>query len=226
MFLPTSAEFFDSVDWGSGSHKGAPKRRFAEEIPVRNHTDLGPERFLKPEPPMPPDTDAEVELADWAGNPVLVPAYARHSAYWLSVLGEPAMRDFQQPEFDPAREFEYDPEDDPELPEADLPFLFPLFGEISAVVCLDKGRISATPACLPTRANTEMRPNEPALRVGTGVCFVFRVRSGASRGVVSSYVPAGVPLPASLPPRAFLDRLEWGIKQRYFVATQTVRRLA
>ena len=129
---------------------------------------------------MPSDTDVQVlrrhglhELADWAENPVLAPAYARQSAYWLSVLGEPAMRDFQQPEFDPAREFEFDPEADPELPEADLPVLVPVFGEIPAVVCLNTDRISAPPACFPTRANKEMRPNEPALRGGTGVYFVL-----------------------------------------------------
>ena len=47
----------------------------------------------------------------------IAPAYAWQSAYWLSVLGEPAMRDFQEPEFDPAREFEFDPEADTELPD-------------------------------------------------------------------------------------------------------------
>ena len=79
---------------------------------------------------MPPVTDVQVlrrhglcGLADWAENPVLAPAYARQSQYWLSVLGEPAIPDFEQPEFDPARDFEFDPEADAELPDADLPFL-------------------------------------------------------------------------------------------------------
>ena len=108
---------------------------------------------------MPPDTDVQVlrrhglhELADWAENPVLAPAYARQSQYWLSVLGEPAIPDFEQPEFDPARDFEFDPEADAELPDADLPFLFPLFGDIPAVACLDKDRISAPLAPLVMQA--------------------------------------------------------------------------
>ena len=71
------------------------------------------------------------------------------------------MRDFQQPEFDPAREFEFDPEPDPELPEADLPVLRDIFVDYPAVVCLNTRTILAPPACLPTRANTEMRPNQP-----------------------------------------------------------------
>ena len=72
-----------------------------------------------------------------------------------------------------ACEFEFEAEADAELPEADLPVLVPVFGEIPAVVCPNTDRISAAPACCPTRANTEMRPNEPALQGGTGVYFVL-----------------------------------------------------
>ena len=52
---------------------------------------------------MPPDTNVQVlrrhgfdELADWAENPVLAPAYARQSQYWASVLSPPVVPDFAE----------------------------------------------------------------------------------------------------------------------------------
>ena len=60
MFLPISADFFfDLFAWGSFSHKGAPKRRFARERTRRFHKELGPGPFLKFSSHMPPDTDAD-----------------------------------------------------------------------------------------------------------------------------------------------------------------------
>ena len=72
-----------------------------------------------------------------------------------------------------ARECDFEAEAEAELPEADLPVLRDIFLDYPAVVCLNTNTISAPPACSPTRANTEMRPNEPALRGGTGVHFVL-----------------------------------------------------
>ena len=51
------------------------------------------------------------DLADWAENPGLAPAYARQSAYWASVLSAPAMREFASGHACPvAREFQQEPE--------------------------------------------------------------------------------------------------------------------
>ena len=71
------------------------------------------------------------ELADWAENPVLAPDYAWQSQYWYLVLLAPVYRDWAEWEPRDARDFQFDPEPDPELPEPDLPFLFPLFGVAS-----------------------------------------------------------------------------------------------
>ena len=81
---------------------------------------------------MPPHIDVLTsyglyKLADWAENPGLAPAYARQSAYWASVLWPPVIPDFAEWDMNDAREFQFEAEDEAELPEADLPFLFPLF---------------------------------------------------------------------------------------------------
>jgi hypothetical protein len=78
------------------------------------------------------------ELVDRAENPVLAPAYARQSQYWLSVLGEPVIPDFQQPELGSAREFEFDPEANAELPDADLPLLTDIFVDLRHRRCLSE----------------------------------------------------------------------------------------
>ena len=62
------------------------------------------------------------DLADWAENPALAPQYAAQSAYWASVLSAPAMRDFAEWEMREAREFEFDPAPEPELPEPSCPY--------------------------------------------------------------------------------------------------------
>ena len=114
---------------------------------------------------MPQDGNVQVlrhhgfdELADWAENPVLAPDYARQSQYWASVLLAPVYRDFAEWEPRDAREFQFDAEDEAELPEADLPLLVPVFGTIPAAVFLNTSTSSSPPACLPTRANTGIRP--------------------------------------------------------------------
>ena len=101
--------------------------------------------------------------------------YVTQPAYWASVLCEPEIPEFAEWPMEGARGFQ----NEPELPFGDAPAVFPfvpaVFADIPALLCVHKHKFSAPPACLPTRANTEMRPNEPALRGGTGVCFVFRV---------------------------------------------------
>ena len=120
---------------------------------------------------MPADTDVQVlrrhglhELADWAENPVLAPDYARQSQYWASVLLAPVYGDFAEWEPRDAREFQFDAEDEAELPEADLPFLFPLFGVAPAVVCLNTATISPLPVPQETRPHGEMRLNHYTTR--------------------------------------------------------------
>ena len=129
---------------------------------------------------MPEGTNVQVlrrhgfdELADWAENPVLAPDYARQSQYWASVLSAPVYRDFAEWEPRHAREFQFDPEPDPELPEADLPVLRDIFVDYPAVVCLNTSTISVPPACLPMRANTEMRPNQPTTGGRSRVHFLL-----------------------------------------------------
>jgi len=119
--------------------------------------------------PMPQDSNVHVlrhhgfdELADWAENPVLAPDYARQSQYWTSVLLAPVYRDFAEWEPRDAREFQFDAEDEPELPEADLPFLFPLFGVAAAVVCRNTSKISPPPVPSEMPPRAELRPNHPS----------------------------------------------------------------
>ena len=81
-------------------------------------------------------------LADWAENALIAPQYARQSAYWASVLCEPEIPDFAEWDIDHAREFQYEPEPDPELPEPDLPFLFPLIRVAAAVLSSIQRRIT------------------------------------------------------------------------------------
>ena len=148
---------------------------------------------------MPPDTNADVlrrhglmVLADWAENILIAPRYAHQSQYWASVLSAPKMREFAEWPMEGAREFEFEAEDEAELPEADLPFLFPLFGVAAAVVCRNTAKISPPPVPWEMPPRAEMRPNHPTtgdrsrvhlLLNGTwkcfpGVCFaIARVRT-------------------------------------------------
>ena len=71
-------------------------------------------------------------LVDWAENALIAPRYARQSQYWASVLWEPEIPEFAEWPMEGAREFEFEAEDEAELPEADLPFLFPLHAVLSA----------------------------------------------------------------------------------------------
>ena len=111
---------------------------------------------------MPPDTDADVlrrhglhVLADWAENILIAPAYARQSQYWASVLSPPVIPDFAEWDMRDARGFEFEPE----LPFGDVPAVFPfvqaVFGEIPAVLCVHKHKISPPPTC------TQARPHGP-----------------------------------------------------------------
>ena len=98
------------------------------------------------------------DLADWAENPVLAPAYARVSAYWVSVLSAP---DFQQPDFQQACEFEFDPEPEPELPEPELPVLPAIFADIPCSWFLNTAQNSPPPVPLGMRPCRIYRPNQP-----------------------------------------------------------------
>ena len=81
-------------------------------------------------------------LADWAENALIAPQYARQSAYWASVLCEPEIPEFAEWPMEGARGFEFEAEDEAELPEADLPFLFPLIGVAAAVLSSIQRRIT------------------------------------------------------------------------------------
>ena len=129
---------------------------------------------------MPPDTDADVlrrhglhVLADWAENILIAPAYARQSQYWASVLSAPVIPDFAEWDMNDAREFQFDAEDEAELPEAELPFLFPLFGVAAAVVCRNTAKISPPPVPWEMPPHAELRPDEPVLGGGAGVHFLL-----------------------------------------------------
>jgi len=118
---------------------------------------------------MPQDSNVHVlrhhgfdEMADWAENPVLAPDYAQQSQYWYSVLLAPVYRDWAEWEPRHAREFEDEDEDEAELPEADLPFLFPLFGVAAAVVCRNTSKISPPPVPSEMPPRAELRPNHPS----------------------------------------------------------------
>ena len=106
---------------------------------------------------MPPHIDVLTsyglyELADWAKNPGLAPAYARQSAYWASVLWPPVIPDFAEWDMGDARGFEFEPE----LPFGDVPAVLPfvpaVFLDIPAVLCVHKHKISAPLAPLVMRA--------------------------------------------------------------------------
>ena len=98
-------------------------------------------------------------LADWAENALIAPQYAHQSAYWASVLCEPEIPEFAEWPMGDAREFQIEDEDEAELPEADLPFLFPVFGVAAAVVCRNTSKISPPPVPWEMPPRAEMRPN-------------------------------------------------------------------
>ena len=115
---------------------------------------------------MAPDTNADVLrrhglmiLADWAENALIAPQYARQSAYWASVLCEPEIPEFAEWPMEGARGFEFEAEDEAELPEADLPFLFPLIGVAAAVVCVNTKKNYPPPVPWQTRPHAQLRPN-------------------------------------------------------------------
>ena len=97
-------------------------------------------------------------LADWAENALIAPKYARQSQFWASVLCEPEIPEFAEWPMEGAREFEFEAEDEAELPEAELPFLFPSFGVAAAVVCLNTATISPPPVPWQTRPHAQLRP--------------------------------------------------------------------
>ena len=140
---------------------------------------------------MPQDSNVHVlrhhgfdELADWAENPVLAPDYARQSQYWYSVLLAPVYRDFAEWEPRDAREFQFDAEDEAELPEADLPLLVPVFPATPAVVSLNTSKNYPPPVPWQTRAKAEMRPNQPTTGGRSRVHFVLMGIYKCHSGVV------------------------------------------
>ena len=112
-------------------------------------------------------------LADWAENALIAPQYARQSAYWASVLCEPEIPEFAEWPMEGARGFEFEAEDEAELPEADLPFLFPLFGVAAAVVCRNTSKISPPPVPWEMPPRAEMRPNHPTTGGRSRVHFLL-----------------------------------------------------
>ena len=129
---------------------------------------------------MPQDSNVHVlrhhgfdELADWAENPVLAPDYARQSQYWYSVLLAPVYRDWAEWEPRDARDFQFDPEPDPELPEPDLPFLFPVFGVAAAVSRRNTTKIPPPPVPWEMPPRAEMRPNHPTTGDRSRVHFLL-----------------------------------------------------
>ena len=129
---------------------------------------------------MPTETDADVlrrhgllVLADWAENALIAPRYARQSQFWASVLSEPEIPEFAEWPMEGAREFQFDAEDEAELPEADLPFLFPLFGVAAAVVCRNTPKISPPPVPWEMPPRAEMRPNHPTTGGRSRVHFLL-----------------------------------------------------
>ena len=154
------AEIFQFVAYNSTSHESTPQPRIASQFLGRQ--DKGPScpRLLKFRVPMPTETNADVlrrhgflVLADWAENALIAPRYLAQSQYWASVLWEPEIPEFAEWPMEGARGWEFDAEDEAELPEADLPLLVPVFGTIPAVVFLNTSTSSAPPACQrePTR---------------------------------------------------------------------------
>ena len=99
--------------------------------------------------------------------------YVTQPAYWASVLCEPEIPEFAEWPMEGARGFEFEAEDEAELPEADLPFLFPLIGVAAAVVCVNTKKNYPPPVPWQTRANTELRPNHPTTGGRSRVHFVL-----------------------------------------------------
>ena len=112
-------------------------------------------------------------LADWAENILIAPRYARQSQYWASVLSAPEIPEFAEWPIEGAREFQFNPEPDPELPEPDLPFLFPVFGVAAAVSRRNTTKIPPPPVPWEMPPRAELRPDEPALGGGAGVHFLL-----------------------------------------------------
>jgi len=117
---------------------------------------------------MPTETNADVlrrhgflVLADWAENALIAPRYLAQSQYWASVLWEPEIPEFAEWPMEGARGLEFDAEDEAELPEADLPFLFPVFGVAAAVSRRNTTKIPPPPVPLEMPPRAEMRPNHP-----------------------------------------------------------------
>ena len=90
-------------------------------------------------------------LADWAENPAIAPAYARQSAHWASVLCAPAMHEFAKWPCPGAREFQPEPEPPFGVAPAVFPFVPAVFVDIPAVLCLHEDKIPAQPTCTQTR---------------------------------------------------------------------------
>ena len=160
------AEIFQFVAYDSPSFESNPQPRIASQFLGRTAQSSALATPLKFRVPMPQDSNVHVlrhhgfdELADWAENPVLAPDYARQSQYWASVLLAPVYRDFAEWEPRDAREFQFDAEDEAELPEADLPFLFPLIGVAAAVVCVNTKKNYPPPVPWQTRPHAQLRPN-------------------------------------------------------------------
>ena len=129
---------------------------------------------------MPTETNADVlrrhgflVLADWAENALIAPRYLQQSQYWASVLWEPEIPEFAEWPMEGARGLEFDAEDEAELPEADLPFLFPLFGVAAAVVCRNTPKISPPPVPWEMPPRAEMRPNHPTAGGRSRVHFLL-----------------------------------------------------
>ena len=125
---------------------------------------------------MPPDTDADVlrrhglhVLADWAENILIAPAYARQSQYWASVLSPPVIPDFAEWGMMDAREFEFEAEDEAELPDADLPLLTDIFVDLRHRRFLNTAKNSAPPAPLGMRPCRMYRAIYPSTGAHTDI---------------------------------------------------------
>ena len=129
---------------------------------------------------MPPDTNADVlrrhgllVLADWAENALIAPRYLQQSQYWASVLWEPEIPEFAEWPMEGARGLEFDAEDEAELPEADLPFLFPVFGVAAAVSRRNTTKIPPPPVPWEMPPRAELRPNHPTTGDRSRVHFLL-----------------------------------------------------
>ena len=102
-------------------------------------------------------------------------AYARQSQYWASVLSAPVtvLPDFAEWEPRDAREFQFEDKDEAELPEADLPFLFPVFGVAAAVSRRNTTKIPPPPVPWEMPPRAELRPNHPTTGDRSRVHFLL-----------------------------------------------------